>query len=144
MKSMASKVYNSGYKLGDTTTKSISSSIAKVSDMVNLGIDSNPTIRPVVDLSNVKAGVDSIGNMMGINPSIGVLSTVGSINSAMNQRSQNGTNDDVVSAINKLRNDLGSMSGNTYNINGVTYDDGSNIQEAVKQIVRAARIERRI
>ena len=144
MKSMASKVYNSGYKLGDTTTKSISSSIAKVSDMVNLGIDSNPTIRPVVDLSNVKAGVDSIGNMMGINPSIGVLSTVGSINSAMNQRSQNGTNDDVVSAINKLRNDLGSMSGNTYNINGVTYDDGTNVSNAVEALVRAVKIEGRV
>ena len=144
MKSMASKVYNSGYKLGDTTTKSISSSIAKVSDMVNLGIDSNPTIRPVVDLSNVKAGVDSIGNMMGINPSIGVLSTVGSINSAMNQRSQNGTNGDVVSAINKLRNDLGSMSGNTYNINGVTYDDGTNVSNAVEALVRAVKIEGRV
>ena len=144
MKSMASKVYNSGYKLGDTTTKSISSSIAKVSDMVNLGIDSNPTIRPVVDLSNVKAGVDSIGNMMGINPSIGVLSTVGSINSAMNQRSQNGTNDDVVSAINKLRNDLSSMSGNIYNINGVTYDDGTNVSNAVEALVRAVKIEGRV
>ena len=144
MKSMASKVYNSGYKLGDMTTKSISSSIAKVSDMVNLGIDSNPTIRPVVDLSNVKAGVDSIGNMMGINPSIGVLSTVGSINSAMNQRSQNGTNDDVVSAINKLRNDLGSMSGNIYNINGVTYDDGTNVSNAVEALVRAVKMEGRV
>lgn len=144
MKSMASKVYNSGYKLGDVTTQSISSSIAKVSDMVNLGIDSNPTIRPVVDLSNVKAGVDSIGNMMGINPSIGVLSTVGSINSAMNQRSQNGTNDDVVSAINKLRNDLGSMSGNIYNINGVTYDDGTNVSNAVEALVRAVKIEGRV
>ena len=144
MKSMASKVYNSGYKLGDVTTQSISSSIAKVSDMVNLGIDSNPTIRPVVDLSNVKAGVDSIGNMMGINPSIGVLSTVGSINSAMNQRSQNGTNDDVVSAINKLRNDLSSMSGNIYNINGVTYDDGTNVSNAVEALVRAVKIEGRV
>ena len=144
MKSMASKVYNSGYKLGDVTTQSISSSIAKVSDMVNLGIDSNPTIRPVVDLSNVKAGVDSIGNMMGINPSIGVLSTVGSINSAMNQRSQNGTNNDVVSAINKLRNDLSSMSGNIYNINGVTYDDGTNVSNAVEALVRAVKIEGRV
>ena len=81
---------------------------------------------------------------MGINPSIGVLSTVGSINSAMNQRSQNGANGDVVSAINKLRNDLGSMSGNTYNINGVTYDDGTNVSNAVEALVRAVKIEGRV
>ena len=144
IKSMMSTVSKAGNNLGSTTAKSISSSIAKVSDMVNLGIDSNPTIRPVVDLSNVKAGVDSIGSMMGINPSIGVLSTVGSINSAMNQRSQNGVNDEVVSAINKLRKDLGSVRGNTYNINGVTYDDGTNVSNAVEELIRAVKIEGRV
>ena len=62
----------------------------------------------------------------------------------MNQRNQNGVNSDVVSAINKLRKDLGNTrGGDTYNVNGVTYDDGSNISNAVKSIVRAARIERR-
>ena len=51
---------------------------------------------------------------------------------------------DIVSAIDKLRRDVNSSSGTTnYNINGVTYDDGSNISTAVGEIVRAARIERR-
>ena len=144
MKSMSSKVYNAGYKLGDVTTQSISSAISKVSELIDSGMDTNPTIRPVVDLSNVKAGVDSIGTMMGINPSIGVLSTVGSINSAMNQRSQNGSNDEIVSAINKLRKDLGNIGGNTYNINGVTYDDGTNVSNAVEALVRAVKIEGRV
>ena len=144
MKSMSSKVYNTGYKLGDVTTQSISSAVARVSDLVESGIDSTPTIRPVLDLTDVKAGADSIGSMMGINPSIGVLSTVGSINSAMNQRSQNGVNDEVVSAINKLRKDLGNVGGNTYNINGVTYDDGTNVSNAVEALVRAVKIEGRV
>ena len=144
MKSMSSKVYNTGYKLGDVTTQSISSAISKVSELIDSGMDTNPTIRPVVDLSNVKDGVDSIGTMMGINPSIGVLSTVGSINSTMNQRSQNGVNDEVVSAINRLRKDLGNIGGNTYNINGVTYDDGTNVSNAVEALVRAVKIEGRV
>ena len=78
-----------------------------------------------------------------MNPSVGVLSNVGTINTMMNNR-QNGTNTDVVSAINDLRKSLGNASNNTYNINGVTYDDGSNISDAVKTLVRAARVERRI
>ena len=144
MKSMSSKVYNTGYKLGDVTTQSISSAVARVSDLVESGIDSTPTIRPVLDLTDVKAGADSIGSMIGINPSIGVLSTVGSINSTMNQRSQNGVNDEVVSAINRLRKDLGNVGGNTYNINGVTYDDGTNVSNAVEALVRAVKIEGRV
>ena len=61
----------------------------------------------------------------------------------MNRRNNTATNDDVVSAINKLQNAVNDLNGDTYNINGVTYDDGSNISNAVKSIVAAARIERR-
>ena len=61
----------------------------------------------------------------------------------MNRSIQNGTNSDVVSAIDQLHKDLSSNIGNVYNIDGVTYDDGSNISEAVQALVRAARVERR-
>ena len=57
---------------------------------------------------------------------------------------QNGTNADVVSAINKLRSDLGKVRGDTYQLGNITYDDGSNISDAVKTLVRAAKVERRI
>ena len=81
--------------------------------------------------------------MLSMNPSVGVLSNIGAISSMMNAN-QNGTNDDVVSAIKDLGKSLSGMSGDTYNVNGVTYDDGSNITNAVKSIVRAAKVERRI
>lgn len=52
---------------------------------------------------------------------------------------------EVIIAINNLRKDLNNLPrGNTYNINGLTYDDGSNVSEAVKSLIRASRIERRI
>ena len=57
---------------------------------------------------------------------------------------QNGGNDDIVSAIKDLKKSINNLSGDTYQINGVTYDDGSNISNAVKSIVRAARVERRV
>ena len=77
-------------------------------------------------------------------PSIGVTSNLRAISSGMNARLQNGPNSEVVSALNKLRGDLGNISGDTYNINGITYDDGSNITDAVRTLVRAANVERRI
>ena len=62
----------------------------------------------------------------------------------MSSRSQNGINDDVVKAIKDLKQEIGSYSGSTYNINGITYDDGSAVTEAIKTIVRAVKIERRV
>jgi hypothetical protein len=61
----------------------------------------------------------------------------------MNRYSQNRGNDDVVSELSKLRSEIGNMSKPSYNINGITYDDGSNVSAAVQTLVRAARIERR-
>jgi hypothetical protein len=58
---------------------------------------------------------------------------------------QNGRNNsDVVSAIKALRKDMANMPRESVTINGITYDDGSNIVGAVESLVRAAKIERRI
>ena len=141
---MSKSVYKSGYNMGDTAVNSVSSAISKLASAVNDDIDAQPTIRPVVDLSDVKNSANSISSMFNSDSMIGVNSDLNAIKSSMNNRSQNGTNDDVVSAINKLRNDIGKFDRPSYTINGVTYDDGSNITSAVEELVRAARIERRM
>jgi hypothetical protein len=48
-----------------------------------------------------------------------------------------------VDALKDLKEGL-SNNGPSYTINGITYDDGSNVVNAVETLVRAARIERRI
>ena len=143
IQSMGTKVYKSGYKLGGTATKSISSAISKARDLIDGGIDAQPTIRPVLDLSDVRSGADAISNLFNNRAAVGVTSNINAISSMMNDKNQNGTTNDVISAINKLRKDLNNVGGTTNYINGVTYDDGSNISTAVEEIVRAARIERR-
>ena len=42
-----------------------------------------------------------------------------------------------------LRKDIADMPRNSYTINGVTYDDGTNVSDAVGSLVRAIKIERR-
>ena len=135
--------YKAGSGIASTAIDGLRSAISQVGDAVNGDIDTQPTIRPVLDLSDVKAGAGSISSLFGMRPSVGVMSNLGRISSMMNDN-QNGTNDDVISAIRELGNKIDDISGDTYTINGITYDDGSNISEAVKSIVRAARVERRM
>ena len=57
----------------------------------------------------------------------------------MNHRKNAASNDDIISAIGRLSKVLGSKSGDSYVVNGVTYDDGSNVAGAVKSLIRAAK-----
>ena len=117
--------------------------ISKIKDSIESDMDTNPTIRPVVDLSNVANGAKAINGMLDMSPSVGVMANLRSISSSMSN-GQNGGNDDVISAINNLSKKISGMSGNTYTINGITYDDGSNVSNAVETLIRATRIERRV
>ena len=140
--SMTKKVYKAGHSMGQAATQSISSAISSAANLVDKVAESTPTIRPVVDLSDVKDQASTIGSLFS-NPMVSPTSNIRAIKTLMDENSQNGNIDDVVSAINKLRKDMGNV-GNTYNsINGVTYDDGSGISDAVETIFRAARVERR-
>ena len=136
------KSYKAGFNMANSSLSGVSKAITRINDIVSSNIDAQPTIRPVLDLSEVSSGVGMIDNMFGLNPSIGMLAQVGTISNMMN-RNQNGVNDDVITAIKSLGRSLNGRTGDTYNINGITYDDGSNIADAVKNIVRAARVERR-
>ena len=135
------RVYQSGYNLGETATDAISSTISRITDVLDSDIDTQPTIRPVLDLSDVSAGAGTINRMFGTNPSVGVLAKVGSISSMMN--SQNGSDKEVISAIKDLGRKLDNKSGDTYNFGDFTYDDGSNVSDAVRTLVRAVKIEGR-
>lgn len=137
------KSYSASAMMARSAKQGLSDSISKIKDIIDSGIDAQPTIRPVLDLSDLKTGMGAVNGLFNSRESLGVIANVGSINARMNRSIQNGTNSDVVSAIDQLRKDLSSNMGNVYNIDGVTYDDGSNISEAVQALVRAARVERR-
>ena len=154
--SMTRKVYKAGHNIGEVATQSISTAISSAAEMVNMGIDSTPTIRPVVDLSDVKDQASLIGSLFG-NPIVSPDSDIRAIKSIMDVNNQNGNIENNKPGNNNQNqgqtenkpgsgNDQnqGNNTGNTYNsINGITYDNGSEISEAVGTLVRAARIERR-
>ena len=136
-------VNSSVRSMADTAISNVSRSLSAISNTINSNIDAQPTIRPVLDLSDVRSGASAIGSMLAFDSSVGVTANVGAINSMMNSRIQNGEENTIVAAINKLRKDLGNVGNTTYHVDGVTYDDGSAVSEAIKTIIRAAKIERR-
>lgn len=133
IKNYALKVYKAGVELATnaiTGTASVSSDI--FDDL------KDPVIRPVLDLSNVQNGVNSIDNMFARNQAM-------SINARMNNAKQSEvTNADVVRAINSLNSKIDGSPRTVTNINGITYDDGSNVVDAVETLVHAIKIEGRV
>lgn len=142
MNAMESKTYDAGQNMGETAFASIRKALSGMNDLVDSNMDTSPTIRPVLDLTNVKAGAGQMNDLFS-DPSFTPLATLRAIGNLSNRNRQNGNSEEVVRAIGKLEKSLKSV-GNTYNsINGITYDNDSEISEAVETLVRAATVGRR-
>ena len=141
---LGNKVDASVTKMASSAINSGKKAMAIVLDALNSDMDSQPTIRPVVDLTDVKTGASAISGMFNGVQTVGVRSNLGAISTTMNAKLQNGSNDDIISAINKLNDNLENNRGDTYHFGNFTYDDSSNINDAVQTLVRAAIMGRRV
>ena len=137
MSSMITDVKMEGTKLGKEAHLSLEKAISKTTNMMNDRINTNPIISPVLDLSGMNTSIDRLNGMID-------TSRVMSVDVGVNNRIRRGyTNADVVNAINGLSSQLNELSKPTYNINGITYDDGSNVSSAVGALIHAVEKARR-
>ena len=51
-----SKSYEAGSGMADAAKRGLSASVSKISDVINNDIDTQPTIKPVLDLTNIETG----------------------------------------------------------------------------------------
>ena len=137
----AGAVANSAASLADSAISNVRDSISKIANAVNDNIDAQPTIRPVLDLSNVEAGARSLNGMLEGSQLSASLS--GDMSRSIGTIQNGNDNRKLISAIKDLQSNM-TNSGNTYQINGITYDDGSNIKNAIETLIRATTIERRM
>lgn len=87
LKRFAGQVGDSATDVGKTAIKSLSNTLSDISGMVEDEVNAQPTIRPVLDLSDVESGVRSLDTMFGETQAI-------RINASMSRSavdSQNGT-----------------------------------------------------
>lgn len=132
--------------VGETVQNTLSKTLSNISDIVNFDTDSQPAIRPVLDLSAIETGMSAIDKMFGVNQTVGIAANVDTVNgiaSMMSIRQNGATNDDVVTAIDKLNKKLDSVGGTTYNLNGMSYMGDADLDSAFQTIIQAARLERR-
>ena len=136
-------VVASAESLVDKVVNNFARPLSAISDLID--VDTNPVITPVLDLSNVQANSRRLNSMIPGSGNIALSTDAANIMTSSMGAVQNGvSNAEVVSAIKDLKNNMPIAGNTSYNINGITYDDGSNIVNAVETLVRAARIERRI
>ena len=87
---------------------------SKIADVINADTDFNPTITPMVDLTNVATGANAINDMLSANQS---LALAGSADISLNKKIDDGlskkldvNNTDVVNELKSLRNDMNAMT----------------------------------
>ncbi len=140
----ASEVGEAASNMGKYASEGLQNAISKVYDVMNLDGDMQPTIRPVLDLSDVESGVGTLSSMLDIDKDMSLNASLNSISTSINRRLQNRGNDDVISAIKDLSNSISGNTGNVYNVNGVSYSDSdTEVTNAIRTLVNAAVVERR-
>ena len=134
----------SATNLANSVIDNVKNPLSNIGRIIDGEIDANPTITPVLDLSNVERNSRRIGDLVSGNGTLSLSTDNANLMTKSIGQIQNGPdNSDIVSALKDLK---ASMADNrpSYTVNGITYDDGSNITSAVETLVRAAKIERRI
>lgn len=122
-----------------------------LADLFSGDIVTDPTITPVMDLSEIQNGTDQLYAMMNEADRFSFHGNVDlatetnrsvDADSRRKEESQASATNALIDAINGLTALIGN-TGNVYNVNGVTYDDGSNVSTAVRSLIRAAKVEGR-
>ena len=123
-----------------TKVNGLQSAAEDVANAISLSTEFQPTIRPILDLSDITSGgkrINSIFDGFSISTSFRLAATS---NSMFNANRSN-----TISPLDILKNISGTpKTVNNYEINGISYDDGSTIANAVLQLINAVRVEERM
>ena len=131
IKDYFSKIYNTAFNTGELAKNGLNEAISKIKYIIDNNTDFQPRITPILDLSNIRSGINDINSMFNYDNLNRNLSAISNVNIG----NQNRRNDDVVSAINKLSDSLNSYNGNVINIYPQELDKDS-LNEIVDEVNR--------
>lgn len=113
IRAVAGEAINAADEFGEGTFDSMRNAVSSITNLIENGMDSDPTIRPVLDLSNVSAGVNDLNSMINSDRSIALAASASYGANSVFSRNQNGivvNNRDVVRSISDLRSDMHEMA----------------------------------
>ena len=87
----ADKAYEAGAHVSEQAKAGMSNAIAGIKDFLDGNIDSEPTIRPVLDLSNVKAGTLKLNALFSRKSAASISVETNQRNSDETQKAENGS-----------------------------------------------------
>ena len=135
-------IYDTAMSMANAAKDGMNKGLDFIGTLLDSTMNNNPTITPVLDLSSVKRSASALGGLLGTDPLSATLNRAVSVGDVSPNR-QNDIGTKVATAISDLKKVMDS-TGNTYVIDGITYDDGSAVSTAMESLIRAARIERRV
>ena len=111
--SYVEKSYDVGSDMAESAKSGLSNVLQTIADIVNGGIEMGPTIRPVLDLSNVASGVDTLDSLFYSQRAIGLAGQASIAFSSSRDKSQptlTVNNSDVVAELKSLRGEMAAMA----------------------------------
>lgn len=133
VKRYAYLAYDSAYEMGEGTYDAVKGVLSKVTKVLDDDYEFDPTIRPVVDLTNVEQGASQISSMFSSGPfGLTAPSTGIRLAERISANIQNGGNSEVASSINRLSKRLDAVTNamNSRQMNNYFNIDGSSDPEA--------------
>lgn len=145
IKAYSGKVSDATVGMGKSAINAMSVTLATIADAVDSGIDYEPTIRPVMDLSNIQNGANQLFSMMknvdgySLSGSLDIANRTGTRFNSV--RTQTDDNQDVLGKISEAIGNIngGNAFSNTFNITGTNPKE---IAEEVSNIIQR-QVERR-
>ena len=119
-------VIKSAEQLGQDSIDGLKSVMSQISDAVSTEINSDPVIRPVLDLTGVQSGANALNSMMGKQTYGLAVSKLNQDRSSLTGR-QNGSN---------LFGETGQLIKNEFNLYGVTIRSEADIDKIADQLYR--------
>lgn len=131
--SYVEKSYDIGADMAESAKSGLSNVLQTVADIVNGGVEMEPTIRPVLDLSNVASGVDTLDSLFYSRRAIGLAGQASVAFSSPRDKSQAAftvNNSDVVAELKSLRGEMAAMAEKMERMR-VVLDTGTLVGEMV-------------
>lgn len=116
--SLAKAAGEAGSEVGESASDGLRLALEKISSNIQNEEQFNPVITPVLDLSNIEENAGSIGGILNLDKPLGLaanagMSFTGGLNNLLGSIQASipdGSNGDVVTAINEMRADMAEMS----------------------------------
>lgn len=130
------KSYKAGAEMASSAKDGLANAISSISKIIDGEVECDPTIRPVLDLSDVENGVGRIGNMFSAKCSIDLAARTSFNADTSIANRQNGSNRDIVDAVSALRGDVSSLKEVVGNLR-VVMDSGALVGQITNGVDKA-------